>query len=618
MNIILSAINTKHTHSALALACLKSYWETKHKDIVLTIKEFDLNILNETIINELILMRPDIIAFSTYIWSIERIITVCGALRAAFPNIITILGGPEVSYNSKEVMRKSNDIDFIINGEGELTFEELVFNLINKKSISSIKGITYRTQNTIIQNPIRPFIQDLDILPSPFTSGNYKGTASFTYYEASRGCPSKCAYCLSSIQGNVRNHSIERVKEDLDWFFKSDFDQIRFADRTFNYDSPRAREIITYIKKNNTKNKNFHFEIQADFLSDEIIELLSDAPRGMFHLEIGIQSTNPKALSAVHRTFDLLKMHEKVKKLREKTNCYLHLDVLGGLPYDSYSDFKKSLNDVASLYPEDIQISLVKVLHGTPYEHMALNGNFYFMKNPPYTILRTDWLAPDEAAMISQISKLYEGIGNSNRFNNSLRYISNSLFNDSYADLYENMVYFWRNNKLLFYNFSPENTVKHLKAFIRAITNDLSVIDTFDSKLEHELRLTLRSSNADTWKGPQLPEPLKKPIYKLFSTYKGYWYKTNPKVSDSEPLINNYPIIYSYELNDDNSITVKEIEKDLKESFVMILVQKKISPSDFTSIWHRLYPDLDLPDFDIILNKLIEEKSVLFTSHYNQ
>ena len=424
MNIILSAINTKHTHSALALACLKSYWEKYNTTIPLTIKEFDLNILNETIINDLILLRPDILAFSTYIWSISRIIAVSGAIKACYPDCKIILGGPEVSFNSEEILLKNPDIDFIIRGEGEVTFKELLEALIQGKNLDAVKGITYRSESKVRRNQERPFIKDLDELPSPFTTGNYKGTASFTYYEASRGCPSKCAYCLSSVQGNVRNHSIERVKADLDWFFQSDFDQIRFADRTFNYDISRAKEILNYIKKGNIRNKNFHFEIQADFLSQELVELLSDAPKGVFHLEIGVQSTNPKALSTVHRRFDIEGLKGNVNRLREQTNCYLHLDVLGGLPYDTYDDFCKSLDDVAALKPEDIQISLVKVLRGTPFEYMAQKGQMHYMSEPPYTILRTDWLKPSEAVMISQISKLYEGIANTGRFNISLEYLS--------------------------------------------------------------------------------------------------------------------------------------------------------------------------------------------------
>ena len=502
MKIILSAINTKFTHKALSLACLKSYWDIFHNDVPLTIKEFDLNILNETIINDLLLLKPDVLAFSTYIWSIERILAVSSAVKSAFPQCIIILGGPEVSFNSVQLLNQNYYIDYIIRGEGEISFKELLEAILNNDPVNNIPGITLRINDRVQRNKERQLIKDLDILPSPFTTGNYQGSTNFTYYEASRGCPSKCAYCLSSVQGYVRNHSLDRVKEDLDWFFNSEFDQIRFADRTFNYDSPRAREIITYIKTNNKKCKNFHFEIQADFLTDQIIELLSDAPRGMFHLEIGVQSTNPKALKAVNRTFDLERMKQKINKLRKETNCYLHLDVLGGLPYDSYSDFCRSLDDVASLKPEDIQISMVKVLHGTPFEYMTKKLPLFYMTKPPYTIVRTQWLTPDESVLISQISKLFEGIANTGRFNESLDYLSNTAFNGSKSKLFENMVLFWRKQKFLFYNFSPENTVKHIKEYSSQLFKSDYHNNILESSLEHELRMTLKAPNVDTWNGP--------------------------------------------------------------------------------------------------------------------
>lgn len=616
MNIILSAINTKFTHKALSLACLKSYWDLFHKDIPLTIKEFDLNILNETIINDLILMKPDIIAFSTYIWSVERIIAVSGAIKAAFPECIIILGGPEVSYNSIELLEKHQNIDYIIRGEGEITFKELIESILGNKSLELIPGITLRINGKIIKNKERQLIRDLDILPSPFISGNYQGSTNFTYYEASRGCPSKCAYCLSSVQGIVRNHSLERVKQDLDWFFQSDYDQIRFADRTFNYDSPRARQIISYIKRNNIKCKNFHFEIQADFLSDEIIDLLSDAPRGMFHLEIGVQSTNPKALTAVKRTFDIEKMKSKIQKLRAKTKCYLHLDVLGGLPFDSYSDFCKSLDDVASLKPEDIQISLVKVLHGTPYEYMANQSKqFHYMSEPPYTILRTQWLKPDEAVMISMISKLYEGIGNTGRFNLSIEYIVNNAFDSSYSKFYENLVVFWKNHKYLFYNFSPENTVKHLKTYVQELFNSENHINLVESILEHELRIALKAPNADNWSLPIDYTPSKKPQYKLQQNLKGYWYKINPLSSDYNSALANYPVIYSFTRTPEGKPEIERLDLTLSKAFTLISVQKKIPLENLPIIWNKLYEKEDIPDFNETINELLESKLILYTEH---
>ncbi|MDD3149066.1 MAG: radical SAM protein, partial [Candidatus Riflebacteria bacterium] len=373
-NIVLTAINSRHTHSALGLAYIKSFWEKEPGREPLQIEEFDLNQTNENIIADLIRLSPEILAFSVYIWSLSRILVIAGAMKAAFPEIKIIMGGPEVSFNANDVMKACPDFDFIVRGEGEVTFSELLQALLSSKEVEAIQGLTWRREREILDNPDRDFLRDLDDVPSPFRSGAYKGVHSFTYYEGSRGCPSRCSYCLSSVLGPVRHHSSARIKADLDWFFSSDYRQIRFADRTFNHDQARAREIITYILENNKKNINFHFEIQADFLADDIIDLLAQAPEGIFHLEIGIQSTNPATLQAVNRRYNLEVLREKIRQLKKRTRCHLHVDLLGALPGDTLQDFNKSLDEAWQLDPDDIQICLVKVLRGTPLQKLLLTG----------------------------------------------------------------------------------------------------------------------------------------------------------------------------------------------------------------------------------------------------
>ena len=335
----------------------------------------------------------------------------------------------------------------------------------------------------------------------------------------------------------------------------------------------------------------------------------------MFHLEIGVQSTNSKALEAVHRKFDLEQMKQKISRLKTKTNCYLHLDVLGGLPYDSYSDFCKSLDDIASLKPEDIQISLIKILHGTPYEYMAKQGRFYYMSEPPYTILRTDWLNPDEAVMISQISKLFEGIGNTGRFNSSIEFLVRVAFNGSYSKFYENMVMFWRKNKLLFYNFSPENTVKHLKDYAKTLVISKLNYSFFDSLLEHELRLTLKSQNADNYNPPIDFPQNKKSDFKLRQDLRGYWYMLNPISTSPEEAIGNYPIIYSFNRYTDGKPCIKQIDFPLEKAFVTIAIQKKISFDDLSNVWKSLYSDIPIPDFESVIKELLDTNYILYSSH---
>jgi len=616
MKILLSALNTRHTHSAIALAYIKSYLLQDSSLPVAEIKEFDLNQTNENIISELILLKPDVLAFSVYIWSIGRIPTIIGAVKAALPETIIILGGPEVSFDSEKLMKQHSSIDFVVRGEGEAVFFNLIQQLNGNRDLESVEGISWRKKDTIITNTSASLIMDLDSIPSPFRNGIYKDVHSFTYYEASRGCPSKCSYCLSSVLGPVRNLSLTRVKSDLDWFFNSNYRQVRFADRTFNFDKQRAREIITYIKDNNHKGINFHFEIQADFLSEDILALLADAPHGMFHLEIGVQSTNPIALRAVKRRFDLAILFEKVAQLKSRTGCHLHLDLLGALPHDTLADFLKSLDDVWSLRPHSIQISLVKVLRGTPLEESVKNGDLSPMPDPPYTILRTRWLSPEDAIQIQDTGKLVEGIYNCDRFPRSLNFAGRHFFNGSAAAMFSRMVEFWRRHKILFYNFSPENICRHLANFVNE--SDIPIMQSgialdrlkkvFISILYHELRMAQKVPGGENQSMPVFAAPLSKHSLRPEHGYRAFWYDFCPTDDDlPEALsITPFPVVYLFERDLSATPDIKPLSLSIAEAFTFAAVQLRTPIDSLAETWQKTWPDFPTPDFDKTIEKLLE------------
>ncbi len=610
--ILAAALNTRHTHSALALAYIKAYWEKEPGRQPVQVCEFDLNQTNESIIAELVLRQPDILAFSVYIWSLLRTIDIAGAIKAALPGTTIILGGPEVSYNATWLMQRHDCIDYIVRGEGEITFAELVQKLIDGISTDDIKGITRRDGDTIIENPARELISDLDTIPSPFQAGFYKKKHSFTYYEASRGCPSRCSYCLSSVLGHLRYFSIERVEADLQWFFNSDYRQVRFADRTFNHDRARARRIINYVKAHNHKNINVHFEIQADFLSEDIIDLLADAPEGMFHLEIGIQSTNPAALRAVNRRFDLAILTERVQQLKQRTKCHLHLDLLGALPEDSLADFCKSLDQVWLLQPDSIQISLVKVLRGTPLEAALQQHKMTAMPTPPYTVLQTGCLSSVEAIQIQDIGKLVEGIYNCRRFPDSLNFIVSRLFSGLASEFFSRLALFWRKHTLTFYNFSPENIVKYLQMFVTEDFSGRSEAYMLPSLLEHELRLTQKvpvSSNPVLT--PKFANTVRRTRYRVKAGCRVLWYEYDPfalavACVDNPCPVTPAPVAYRFEPDLSATPDVKVIELDLAEKFVISAVQARADENCWTAGWEKLWEKIPPPDFSQTLEKLVE------------
>jgi radical SAM superfamily enzyme YgiQ (UPF0313 family) len=606
--IVIAAINSRHTHAALATATLKAYWERIDSRPELVLKEYDLNQTPESIISDLITIKPDLIAFSTYIWSLRKILEITGALKSAFPEIKVILGGPEVSYQSEKVLAENPWIDFIIRGEGEQTFEELLESLLSQnESLNNIKGLSYREKGKIQLTPDRELIESLDEIPSPFQLGIYQNGKGFTYYEASRGCPSVCSYCLSSVLGKIRNLSIERVKKDLDWFFDSDYTQVRFADRTFNFDRNRAIEIIKYILKNNYKNQNYHFEIQADFLDEEIIELFAQAPNEMFHLEIGVQSTNPNALTAVKRRFSLEDLPKKMQKLREKTKCILHLDLLGGLPFDTFEDFKKSLNQVWQWNPNCIQINLIKVLRGTPLEKEAKLGNISCSPLEPYTIYRTKWLSPEEAIRIQDVGRLVEGIKNSDRNTDTLAFIVNKLYKDDPAGFFNELASFWRMKNYLFYNFSPENIRKNLVEFFKEKDIPEKTLKLIKALLRHEYRLTQKVPAGDS-NSPQNLETIKKSKLRVLPGIRTFWYETNlSEYLSSGVILSNslYPEVYSFQKDLSAKPDNRLVALSLPERFVIASLLAKFSLDEITENWDRMNYELySLPDFEKTIENL--------------
>jgi hypothetical protein len=608
MQIILSAINSRHTHNAIALAYLSAYWQKVPGRPIPRIMEFDINQTNETIYSELILAKPNVLAFSVYIWSLERVLSVCAAIKAACPDTVIILGGPEASFIDTKILQENDFIDFIIRGEGEATLSELLEAILGNRPAEALSGTTCRHAGKIQRNPDRELIQNMDEIPSPFTGGYFGNGHGFTYYEASRGCPSKCSYCLSSVQGPVRNHSLERVKKDLDWFFDADYRQIRFADRTFNFDFVRAAEIIKYIIKKNHKCINFHFEFQADFMNEEIFSLLQQAPEGMFHLEIGVQSTNKQALTSVSRRFNLKNLQENVTRLRANTGCHLHLDLLGGLPEDSFADFLASLDDVYRLNPHSIQISLVKVLRGTPLEKRVACGDLNCMARPPYTVLRTRWLEASEALEIQDIGKLVEGMYNCDRFNLSLGYLITNLFAGSAAAFFRKLGQWWRKQGFPFYNFGPDNIYSKLSEFVQ----NENALPCLKGKtlvmLEHEFHLSQKVPCGDSQLGPEFVSGKNKNTLRVVPGLKCFWYAFDLQriLAGGEPINSGaFPAVYSYEKDLSSVPDTRLLQLDLAERFVIASVQRKVALENFPQEWQKCcVAENFTPDFASVIEKL--------------
>lgn len=437
MKILLTTLNSKYSHSSLALRYLIKYCASE--DYVLLHEEYTINESLHHITADIYKKEPNVVVFSCYIWNISETLIIIDRLKKVRKDIVIVIGGPEVSYDSVEILKKNSSVDYIIRGEGEESLRELVKFFKSqeheKKSFdpSTIKGITYRDiSGNVVQNQDRPLICSLDSIPFPYNEEDFERLSKrIVYYETSRGCPFNCSYCLSSTTHGIRYFSVARVKKDLEVFIRNRVKLVKFIDRTFNADKKRTMEIFKYIieEKGNTR---FHFEIAADLMDDELIECLRYAPKGLFQFEIGVQSTNLEVLDSVNRKSNLEKLYNNVKALRVADNIHLHLDLIAGLPKEGMSSFAKSFDDVFALEPHMLQLGFLKLLKGSTIRNEAGLYGYEFISEPPYEVLKNDLLKYDDIIMLHSIEDVLEKYHNSGVFEKALKFIFNNVYSSAF------------------------------------------------------------------------------------------------------------------------------------------------------------------------------------------
>jgi radical SAM superfamily enzyme YgiQ (UPF0313 family) len=441
MNNLLIAINAKYSHTSLAVRYLKAC----SKDEVWSPKvlEYTINQHEDDIIRNIMTYDPDLVTFSCYIWNYEMILRICKDLRMINPSIKILLGGPEVSYDSLEILKAHDQIDVIMIGEGEDSYCELCEYIYKKKDLSQVKGIVYKDQG-FLKTPDRPLIGSLDLIPFPYES--LEGLEhKKLYYESSRGCPYNCQYCLSSTTGRVRFFSLERVKEDMMFFLKQDVLQVKFVDRTFNANPKRALEIMKFIKKNDNQKTNFHFEIVASLLDDETMVFLETVRPGLFQFEIGVQTTYDKTMAAIERNISFEVLSEKVRALSSNKNVHIHLDLIAGLPFETYDIFLSSFEAVYRLKPEMLQLGFLKLLKGSG---LRINKELYgyvFSNYAPYEIYYNKYISYKALNTLKDLEAVVELFYNNGRFNNALEMMIEKHYQRA-VDFYLDLANYYRKN----------------------------------------------------------------------------------------------------------------------------------------------------------------------------
>lgn len=470
MKVLLAAVNAKYIHSNLAVYSLRAYALQRCDGICpreIEIAEYTINQPPDEILMDIYGHQPDILCLSCYLWNIISVENLVREIPKILPGIRIWLGGPEVSYNAREMLDKYPEITGIIRGEGEETFADLMDiyhrQPDKKENFSAVKGITYwDEEGKVVETPPQDV---MDLSRIPFVYEHIEDFRNrIIYYESSRGCPFSCSYCLSSIDKCLRFRDLRLVEKEVKFFIDHGVPQVKFVDRTFNCRHDHAMAVWTYIKKYDRGITNFHFEVAAELLNDEEIELIRSMRPGLIQLEIGVQSANERTIREIQRTMKLDQVRDRVARIKEMKNVHQHLDLIAGLPYEGYDSFARSFDIVYDMEPEQLQLGFLKVLKGALMHDKAEEYQLLYQDRPPYEVLSTKWLSYGELIRLKQIEEMVEVYYNSGQFRNTIKHLRKE-FSSPFA-MYEALAAYYRENGLFGRQYSRIARYEILHHFI--------------------------------------------------------------------------------------------------------------------------------------------------------
>ncbi len=502
MKIILTALNAKYIHSNLAVYDLEAYakeqlnsdsfWKTqenredfisreKKEQLEIIVKEYTINHNLDMILQSLYQEKAAVVAFSCYIWNVHEILTISRELKKVLPDVQIWLGGPEVSYDAMKRLEENACIEGIMQGEGEVTFYELikVWNGIPGSSYRNVLGIVYRDRNNrLCQNLPRP-LMELDDVPFIYTDLS-RFENKILYYETSRGCPFSCSYCLSSIDKRVRFRSMELVKKELQFFLDHKVLQVKFIDRTFNCKKEHALAIWNYIMERDNGVTNFHFEVAADLIGEEELAVLKQMRPGLIQLEIGLQSTNAQTIREIRRVMNVDRLKQIMLAIRGFGNIHQHLDLIAGLPYEDFATFQKSFNEAYEMKPNQLQLGFLKVLKGSYMQEQVETYELKYQDFQPYEVLSTKWISYDEILDLKKVEEMVEVYYNSDQFEHVLSYLI-PFFDSPYA-FYEALGRYYEDKRLFGIGFKREARYEVLRQFCEEWFDQGSTSDKQEDK----------------------------------------------------------------------------------------------------------------------------------------
>ena len=535
MKILLAACNAKYIHSNLAVYDLKAYSSDYDKEVFL--REYTINQPKDEILKDIYGSGADVVCFSCYIWNISFVRELIRDLAKILPETAFWAGGPEVSYDAEKFLTEMPEVTGVLVGEGEKTFHDLLeYYIDGKGSLGEIRGIAYRDGEEIRHNGWRELMNLSEI---PFV---YQHLEEFEnriiYYESSRGCPFSCSYCLSSIDKKLRFRDLELVKKELQFFLDHKVPQVKFVDRTFNCKHEHAMAIWKYILEHDNGVTNFHFEVSADLLRDEEMDLMAKMRPGLIQLEIGVQSTNPETIRAIHRHMDLDKLERCVDRVHSFRNIHQHLDLIAGLPYEDYDTFHRSFNDVYQMKPDQLQLGFLKVLKGSLMKEEAEKYGIVHKEKEPYEVLSTQWLPYGDVLKLKAVESMVEVYYNSGQFQHTLEYLV-PLAKDAFT-FYESLGAFYEKKGYSEISHSRMRRYEILLEYLQEET-DVSV-EKASQKMLYDLYLREKLKK----------RPSFAPDQKVYETAIWDYRKANhiPKTAHIEVFEDGRAVLFDYERRD--------------------------------------------------------------------
>ena len=453
MKVLLAAINAKYIHSNLGIYSLKTYGEKMLKEwglaeqAEISLAEYTINHQMEQILQDIYRRKPDMVGISCYIWNISYVKVILADIKKVLPDVKIWAGGPEVSYHGEAFLKEEPAVDLVMMGEGEITFAHFLKALLEGEDLKQVPGLMVRNADGTFTDTGFRQVMDMSQIPFPYAFMDMKELEHrIIYYESSRGCPFSCAYCLSSIDKKLRFRSLDLVLPELEWFLQAKVPQVKFVDRTFNCKKSHAMAIWQYIRDHDNGVTNFHFEIAADLLDKDELDLLSTMRPGLVQLEIGVQSTNEKTLEAIRRKTDIEEIREITETINSWHNIHQHLDLIAGLPWEDLESFKKSFNDVYSMEPEQLQLGFLKVLKGSYMEELIPTCDLLYSAAPPYEVLCTKWLSYGDVLELKDIEEMTEVHYNSRQFTCTLKELEKEF--DTPYEMFSFMAGYYNKNHL--------------------------------------------------------------------------------------------------------------------------------------------------------------------------